>query len=461
MTGRILIADPTATNRIILKVRLSAARYETLQAADGAATLALARSERPDLVVLSAQVPDQSAIALCEKLKRDPITRAIPVLIIDADDRRSGRIAALRAGADDYLTKPIEEVTLLAIVRHLMRTRATYDEFARRQETNAALGFAEASPGFDRPARVAVLAPTPEASLSWRRALGQTPGLRVATITRSAALDTMTASDAPDAFVIGADLLSPGEGLRLVSELRARPATRHAVILIQDEANEVETVPLALDLGANAVVPGRFDVEEIAARLTALIARKRETDALRDSLDHQLGLAVRDPLTGLFNRRYAEAYLARVADEAARTGQPFALMMLDLDRFKTVNDTFGHRVGDEVLIETARRLVSNLREIDLVARHGGEEFLIAMPETGLTAARAAAERLRRVIAETPFRSTMKALDVPVTVSIGVTVCRGHDVATEMSVLIDQADTALYAAKSEGRNLVTLSEDTAA
>lgn len=461
MTGRILIADSTATNRIILKVKLTAARYETLQAPDGDTALALARAERPDLVILSAQMPGQGAPALCRALKRDRATRAIPVLIVDALGDRAERLAALRAGADDVLTKPLHELTLFALVRHLMRTRATFDELARRQDTIADLGFAEESRGFDRPARVAVIAPTPETALGWRRELGRRVDHRVTALATAKALDPIGETDTPDALVIAADLQAPGDGLRLVSELRSRPATRNAVIVIQDEAGDVANVPMALDLGANAVVPGRFDADEVAARLNVLIARKRETDALRDSVDHRLGLATRDPLTGLFNRHYAAAYLAHIAAESARTGQPFAVMMLDLDRFKSVNDTYGHRVGDEVLVETAERLRTGLREIDLVARHGGEEFLVALPETDLAQAKVAAERLRRAIGETPIRSPSQGTEVRVTVSVGVTVCDGSNGAVETAALIDQADTALYASKSDGRNLVTLVGDAAA
>lgn len=461
MVGRILIADPTATNRIILKVKLAAARYEVLQTAGGDETLAVARSERPDLIILAARLGDMPAAALCALLKRDAKTAPIPVLVIDPLGHRKDRLAALRAGANDYLAKPLDEPTLLAIVRHLMRTRATFDELTRRQDTIADLGFAEAPPDFARPARVAVIAPTPEAALAWRRDLGRSRALSVQPFSRAEALDARGTDDRPDAFVIAADLDRHGDGLRLVSELRSRPASRHAVIVIQDEAAAVETVPMALDVGADAVVPGRFDAEEIAARLDVLVARKRRTDALRDSMTERLDLATRDPLTGLYNRRYAEAYLTHVADEASRSGQPFAIMMLDLDRFKAVNDTWGHRVGDEVLVETARRLTANLREIDLLARHGGEEFLVAMPETDLAQARAAAERLRRVIGEAPMHAASQGIDVPVTVSIGVTVWRGHDVATEMSVLIDEADSALYASKSTGRNLVTCATDSAA
>lgn len=461
MAGRILIADPTATNRIILKVKLAAARYRTLQAADASAALALARAERPDLMILSAQLADLEAAALCATLKRDPLTRAIPVLIVDAHGNRADRLAALRAGADDYLAKPLDEMTLLALVRHLMRTRATFDELARRQDTIEELGFAETRPGFSRPARIAVIAPTPDAGLAWRRDLGRALDLELRQLTRAQALDPMPSGESPDAFVIAADIDGPADGLRLVSELRSRATTRHAVIVIQDEAGMPHTVPMALDLGASAVVQGRFDAEEIAARLTALIARKHETEALRDSLDKRLGLAARDPLTGLFNRRYAEAYLARVATESGKSGQPFAVMMLDLDRFKAVNDTWGHRVGDEVLKETARRLTADLREIDLVARHGGEEFLVVLPETDLAAARAAAERLRRVIGEAPMRTAGSDPKLWVTVSIGVTVCNGTGGINETSTLIDEADSALFASKNDGRNQVTLARQSAA
>ncbi len=461
MAGRILIADPLATNRIVLKVNLTAARYQTVLAASGHEAVQRAQSDRPDLVILDAHLPGGGA-QVCARLKANPTTRAIPVLVIDGVPSRTARLEALRAGADDYLAKPLNEAGLLAIVRNLMRTRATIDELARRQGTEQALGFAESRGSFSRPARVAILAPKPETGLAWQRELGRAMAARITTVSRASALDAMGPREAPDAFVIAADLSAFGDGLGLVSELRSRSATRHAVIVIVDEANDPGRVPMALDTGANTVVAGRFDPEEIAIRLKALLARKLESDALRESFDHRLSLAMLDPLTGLFNRRYAETYLTRVAAESARTGQPFALMLLDLDRFKRVNDTHGHRVGDEVLVEIARRLRANVREIDLLARYGGEEFVIAMPETDLKAASTAAERLRRVIGDTPVRSPSRGQDVAVTVSIGVVLCAGDAAAVPgTSGLIEKADAALYASKTDGRNLVTFADGFAA
>jgi len=150
--------------------------------------------------------------------------------------------------------------------------------------------------------------------------------------------------------------------------------------------------------------------------------------------------------------------------EAANTGHPFAVMLLDLDRFKAVNDTYGHIVGDDVLIEAGKRLGENLREIDLLARYGGEEFVIALPETGLEGASIAAERLRRVIGEVPICLASHGIEVPVTVSIGVAVFSGGETGNSLPApqnLIEQADAALYASKSDGRNLVTFAGGRAA
>lgn len=463
MAGRILIADNVATNRIILKVKLMASRYETIQATSAGEVRRMARADRPDLVILDASLPG-GAIETCAALKADPTTRTIPVLVLDPVPSRAARLAALRAGADDYLEKPLDEATLLALVRTLMRTRATFDELTRRQETNIALGFADAPSSFNRQPRLALVTPTRDIGISWRRALGLACSARITTLDKTRALDPVSDTETPDAYVIAADLDGRADGLRLISELRSRPATRHAAILVIDALTTPGHAALALDLGASAVMDGEIDGEEIAARLETLLARKMEFDALRESLSQHLGMAMVDPLTGVFNRRYAEAYLRRMASEAGHTNQPFALMMLDLDRFKEVNDSFGHRVGDEVLRETARRLKSNLREIDLVARYGGEEFLIAMPEANLQAALIAAERLRRVIGEIPIATGLPSApgpEVPVTVSIGVTIWDGHSAQPALEELLEDADRALYASKHDGRNLVTFAEIRAA
>ncbi|MCB1338711.1 MAG: diguanylate cyclase [Maritimibacter sp.] len=463
MAGRILIADSTAASRIILRVKLAAARYDIVQAASTDEVMTRATLDHPDLIIVDAHLPGSSggARALVRRLKANPAFGAIPIIVTDPVPGREARLAALTAGADDYLAKPFDELTLLALVRHLLRARVTHDELTRRQDTAQEMGLGEAVPDVARSGQVAVIAANAPASAEWQRALADRIDAEVTILDRNGVLDHWAVGEAPDAFVIGADLSHARDGLMLVSELRSRPATRHAVIVIQDAAGDPGSVAMALDIGANAVLSGGFDAEEAAVRLKPLLARKFEVDALRRAAEARLSLAVLDPLTGLYNRRYAETYMRRVIAQAEDTGLPFALMLLDLDRFKSVNDTHGHSVGDEVLVEVAKRLRENLREVDLLVRHGGEEFLVALPATDFDAASAAAERLRRVIAEAPVVATTGEI-VPVTLSIGVTVCTGAaDAPQTLQELIVAADRALYASKSDGRNQVSFAATAAA
>lgn len=465
MAGKILIVDDVATNRIVLKVKLSGARYDTVQAASGAEALRLLLSEMPDLVLLDVQLPDMNGIEICQRIKSDPLTRGVPVVMITAFPDTATRLAALRAGADDFLVKPFDELVLLARLRSLLRARETDEELDQRETTCRELGFAEAPADFAPPSRIALIAQDRETALRWKNELTRfCPGDSLLVLSREEALREADDADSPDAFVIEADLGRPGEGLRLMSELRSRPRSRHAVIGIATPDQARETAAVALDLGASDLLPARLDpatAEEAALRLSRQLTRKRILDRQREKLADGLRLAVTDPLTGLYNRRYAMPHLARMAQRAQASGRHFAVMVLDLDRFKAINDTFGHAAGDAVLVEVARRISYNLRQVDLVARIGGEEFLVAMPDTTMPVARLAAERLCRVMEERPV-ILPDGRTIPVTVSIGLALGGGSGAgAAPVDTLIDLADRALLGSKAGGRNQVKVSSRSSA
>jgi diguanylate cyclase (GGDEF)-like protein len=162
-------------------------------------------------------------------------------------------------------------------------------------------------------------------------------------------------------------------------------------------------------------------------------------------------MAERDALTGLANRRRLLAFGQEESRRARRFGHPLAALMLDLDRFKQVNDRHGHGAGDDVLREVARRIQANVREIDLPARYGGEEFAVLLPETGLEMAREAAERIRLAVAGAPIPT--RAGPLPVTLSAGVAAIERDGASGSLTSLLEAADAALYAAKAAGRNRV--------
>lgn len=460
MSRKILIVDDLATNRIILKVKLNAACHETLQAVDGASALKLARSEQPKLILLDMLLPDISGIEVCRRLRADPATAHIPVVIVTASTDRDSRLRALESGADEFLSKPLNEVILLARIRSLLRAHETESELRLRSETWGDLNLAEDETVFTMPGHIGLVAAEPAIAIGWRSALAPHLKERITILSPTDALSDRPSGAVPDIYLIAADLGAQGTGLRLIADLRSRVQSRHAAIALVLPEAEPDAAAMALDVGANDLLTLPLDPQETALRVTLHIRRKRRADQLRKAVSAGLRLAITDPLTGLYNRRYALAHLDRIAAQARDTGRRFAVMLLDLDRFKTVNDTFGHGAGDAVLETVAARLRDNLRPVDLVARIGGEEFLVVLPEATLGTARIAAERLCRVIGDHPVPLPDGHSSVTVTISVGLAL--GPDLAPDMIEAaaiardtLDRADAALMAAKSDGRNQVTI------
>lgn len=479
MSGTILIVDDVATNRIVLKVKLAQACYETLQAETGEEALELARNYNPNLILLDLLLPEMDGIEVCRRLKSDPACRDIPVIMMTALSDIESRVRALEAGADEFMTKSHDEMMLPARIRSLLRARETENELQLRDTTWRELGFAEPAAGFERQGTVALVAASREEAMTWRRRLKPHLSANMVILDRQQALAITAIAEpgstepgsavAPDVFLIAAGLDDNGGGLQLMSELRSRSGTRHAAICILVQPEQNAAAVMALDLGANDLITAGSDPREMALRLNTQLRRKDQADRLRASMRDGLRAAVVDPLTGLYNRRYAMPHVARIAERAQQTGRAFAVMILDLDRFKSVNDTWGHAVGDAVLVDVAARLRDNLRPIDMVARIGGEEFLVALPDTTLAQAEIAAERLRRVIDERPV-PIVGGPDVPVTISIGLALGgeirpnrgTGPESNRQLDVqsLIEQADHAMLIAKTDGRNQVITSRTAA-
>ncbi|QBY01415.1 diguanylate cyclase [Rhodophyticola sp. CCM32] len=456
MTGRILVVDDVATNRIVMKVKLSAACYDVLQADCGKDALEKAKSQKPDLILLDVLMPDMNGVTVCEKLKEDPETADIPVIMITAMADRNSKMRGLEKGADDFLTKPVDEIALLARVRSLLRARDIQRELRLREETCVELGFAEEPGTFEGPGKIALIAPDSATATIWKQALESKCACKVKIVPREDALSELDTEMMPDVFVIAADLASRNDGLRLLSDLRSRPSTRHAATLMILPNEDSERAAIALDLGAGDILYEHLDADELAVRIKTQLRRKRQSDQLRSTVQAGLELAVTDSLTGLHNRRYALHHLDRML---GHQGRGLAVMMLDLDFFKQVNDRHGHAAGDAVLVVVAERLRAQLRRMDLLARIGGEEFLVALPDTDRARAIDVAERLRIAVGGTPVMVGGKTPPIPVTLSIGIALAQNGEVNAK--AILTRADRALYGSKSEGRNLVTLATSSTA
>lgn len=456
MNGRILIVDDLATNRIVYRARLTAAFYEPLLACDGDTCLTLARDAQPDLILLDLNLPDMTGHDVLKRLRSLPRTRDIPVIVLTAARDIEARLAAFSAGADDVLTKPAGETILLARVRNLLRARG--DPEPPLADDPAISGLAEAALPYEPGATIALVSSKADVALRWQRDLAGQTGDRLKVMSRSQALAETGSgpqgSDVPDVFVIHDESGGSTGSLRLLSELKSHAATRHSAVCLVGLPEDGDGAAMAFDLGADDVVDTTITARELALRMRSLLRRKRQGDHQRAAVQDKIRLAMIDPLTGLHNRRYALPRLASIAADAEKANEEFAVMVVDLDRFKLVNDQFGHAVGDQVLVEVARRLTANLRADDLLARIGGEEFLVVLPFTPMSQARRVAERLCEAVEEVPIQLASGQC-LTVTVSIGVAVSGAGPVAgRSVEALVEQADLALLESKKSGRNQVT-------
>jgi two-component system cell cycle response regulator len=451
MSARVLVVDDLEANRRLLEAKLTSEYYDVLLARRGEEAVQMARRERPDIILLDVMMPGGiDGFEACRRIKAMPETRHIPVVMVTTLDDRDNRLRGLQAGAEDFLTKPIDDVQLLSRVRSLVSLKVVIDELRAREANGKKLGII----GEDiRPdpldqhrltaGNVLLVDDNPHQIKRIMSALGVEH--------RVTLLGGDEKASAPPDLVVVSVTAKSFDGFRVIARMRSGEPTRHLPILAVVEPDDRARAVRALELGAHDIIVRPIDEEEIAARARTLMRRKRYMDALRERLDQSLELAVTDQLTGLYNRRFLTAQLGPLVQRAQCGGDTVSVMLVDLDHFKRVNDTFGHDVGDQVLREFAARLASNTRPSDFACRMGGEEFVVIMPNTTGDVGCLAAERLRRQICAAPFSVPSIPQGLDITVSIGVAACEAGDDSAE--ALMKRADEGLYEAKRAGRNRV--------
>ena len=453
MTARILVVDDIPANVKLLEVKLTAEYFDVVTASDGPSALELARSEAPDLILSDVMMPGMDGFELCRKLKADPETAHIPLVMVTALSDVADRVRGLEAGADDFLTKPVNDIALFARVRSLARLKQMMDELRVRQAasgegTVVTESDIEAADGLTD-ARILLADPSETLAGKVKDYLAEDGHSTQHVKSGREALDLGRAE--PFDLLIVSLHLGQEDGLRLCSQFRSHDETRHVPILLLLDDEDLPRLPKGLEIGVTDYLIKPIDRNELRARTRTQIRRRRYHDKLRDMLQRSVALAYTDTLTGVYNRRYMNAHLDRKIMEIAETVKPVSLLMFDIDNFKSINDTYGHNAGDGVLVEMASRVSRGVRDIDLLSRYGGEEFVIVMPDADVEVAVSVAERVRGLVAGQPFSISGESETLEVTISVGVATTRDPTETTE--ALIGRADEALYRAKGDGRNRV--------
>jgi two-component system, cell cycle response regulator len=446
-SARILVADdePMVVSTLVKVLRKEG--YETLEAFGGEEAIRKAGEESPDLVLLDVIMPDVNGFEVARRLKGDLRTVAIPIILVTGLNDPHDKALGLEAGADEFISKPFDSAELLVRIKSILRLKQ-YREQLRHRSLSAEKAPSEGDRAPVGQGALAVLLASSDGGLA-----------RIAAMLEANGFATRTAREDADILAyhdeIGLVMLDGRDrglnALDLCQRRKAGDGTRNTPIIVVNPGEDPEGRVRFLSSGADELLGTPFDDREALARIGRLLEREKELRALRSGYRTALSAATNDTLTGLFNQGYLKKFLSLETKRSQRQRHPTSLVLMDIDDFKSKNDTLGHLVGDRILGELAGRIRSCIREIDLAARYGGEEFAIVLPYTPCGGATLVAERIRAAVASMDFLRGTSLPGVGVTVSVGVAACPDNGSSAED--LIGAADAMLYQAKREGKNRV--------
>ncbi len=452
MTGLVLVVDDVPANVKLLEAKLANEYYDVITAKDGFEAIEQTKAKKPDLILLDVMMPGIDGFETCRRLKADPDVSHIPVVMVTALSDPSDRVAGLEAGADDFITKPINDTALFARVRSLVRIKVLIDELRLRDKSGSQLGMSASDFSLSFDVTGAQLVLVDDDVIQARRVSEKLTagGYRVTHFSdHKQALEFSRSATALDLILISTQLADI-DGLRLATQFKAIEQVRHVPIIMLVDEEEQHLMLKGLELGVNDYLLTPVDFNEMFARVKTQIRRKKYQETLKSNYQESVSMAVTDGLTRLYNRHYLDTHLKNLVRQAADQERSLSLVIMDMDHFKSVNDTYGHNVGDEVLKTLSGIIVNTIRSADLAARYGGEEFVVLMPETDAIRCFEAAERLRKAIELAPFPISHADGTIRKTVSIGCSTMVKNDTPES---LLKRADEALYEAKNTGRNKV--------
>ena len=480
--GNILLADD---NRLVVKITsaiLEDADYRVSVAWDGLEAINKAYTEHPDLIILDIEMPKINGYQVCRLLKDDEFTREIPVIMLTGRDQQTDMFWGLKTGADAYVTKGFKPEQLLTVIGEQME--ASRSTRAGQKKVEAPAKLLDEAGVFSRVIDLLdsklfestilnELGSLASLSQDYRQTVGAVLGILARVVGNSVGLVLMFEEE--DSIIQLSRPVSAGileEVKRQALEYAAgyaweirNPERIEVIVLGEENLREAGTAQdrsfshIHVPLTAQKKVIGLLMVSHYAspafnrdAQMVLKLVQNQVTIVVDNARLYEAArqLAITDGLTKIYNHRFFQELFEKEYKRSDRYNTVFSMVMLDIDHFKRINDTYGHLCGDEILKGLATLIKSCLRSMDVVARYGGEEFAILLPETNGPEAVQTAERIRRAVEETAFMGTEQGLKI--TVSQGVATYPSPDVHDRFDI-IAKADEALYEAKESGRNRV--------
>lgn len=456
MSGKVLVVDDLEPNLRLLEAKLKSEYYTVFTAKSGMEAIEVAKEKSPDIILLDVMMPGMDGFETCKKLKQDSETTGMPVVMVTALTEQEDRVKGLEAGADDFITKPIDEFHLFARVRSLIRIKELFDELKLRDKTMSRFGSSVSllDSGMDLSSTIVIIDDDVLEVKRIKTRLEQ-DGHRVIEFSPDQPISNLENFDFD--LVIVSTMLDEKNGLRISVEIKGMENKRKVPVLILVDEDDKEVMLKGLQVGIDDYILQPLDINELMARTKTLLKRKKYQDTLRHGIEDSINASVIDQLTGLYNRRYLENHLGTIFEQSIEDNDGLVLLTVDIDNFKNINDRegWGHHIGDEVLKEVASRIKSCVRDNDLAVRHGGEEFIVVLTSTNVETGKIVAERIRSSIADIPIKISADPGTVNCTVSIGDAAMKRNEDKPED--LINRSDEMLYKAKTTGKNKVVVSE----
>lgn len=455
MTGRILVVDDVERNVKLLEAKLESEYYNVFSARNGKQAIEMATNLNPDVILLDVMMPEMDGIEVCRILKKQSETMHIPIVMVTALTEQEDRVRCLKAGATDFITKPIDEVHLFSRVKSLVRLKAIFDELLIRDKTFSKLGLEVQEKGFDineSECKIMIIDDDVIQKNRIKKAL-ESVFYYVEFYDLNKDVEQLDDKDF-DLFIVNSGL-EQIDSIRLIFKIRNKLNFRKTPVIHLISSGDEGLVAKSLELGIDDYVLTPVESNELLARVKTQIKYKVYHDLLKENYQKSFSESIVDSLTGLYNRRFFDEHIETIIEEIKAKNSSLCMLALDIDHFKLVNDRpgWGHPIGDEVLRQIAVEIKSSLRNVDLVARYGGEEFIVLMPNTNLEGGQIVAERIRKSIESKPIKISAEPGFANCTISIGLAVMKDNYLPS--SEFKKQADLALYSAKDTGRNKVVV------
>lgn len=454
--ARVLIVDDEVMNLKLFKAYFENENYDIITAENGQDALSQVNDRPPDVILLDVMMPGIDGFEVTRRLKQNKDTAGIPIILVTALSMDENKSRGLDAGADEFLTKPVNKAELVARTSSMIRLKRFQEQLSGRQQSQEQIDVSGDKPAYEhaRVPTVLIVEDNDKDVLLLRKQLEAEPYM-VKRVTNGEAAIREALNESIDLILL--DVILPGiDGFEVCRRLKGDDQVSNIQIVMLTSLRDLEYRIQGTELGADDFLVKPVEPRELKARVQALLKKKRYIDKLNNKYEKALNRAISDGLTGLYNHGYFRSFFELEIKRSQRYKHPISLLLLDLDNFKQINDRFGHLTGDRILYQVAQIIKNKVRDIDFAARYGGEEFAVILPYAGIEEARHIAERIRQAISQEIAVPGMTNATQSISASIGGSFCPGDGMDVES--LIRKADEMMYLAKQCGKNQVCLSSE---